>query len=153
MARKLKIPKRIAGVKIPKSIRKGVNSPAGQLVLAEALLACGAMFAARRFDANSGAGAALRHPIDTVRSRIAGSGLDDRLTSASDQMGRAFRAGLAAFRASLAESASDQRTVIDQASDMDATGMPGDDDSDAAKKKPRRSRQEPSQPDTTSGPH
>jgi hypothetical protein len=153
MARKLKIPKRIAGVKIPKSIRKGLNSSAGQIVLAEALLACGAIFAARRLDADSGAGAMMRHPIDTVRSKIAGTGLDDRLTSASDQMGRAFRAGLAAFRASLAESAPDERAPIDQTLDMDATGMPGEDDSDAAKKKPRRSRQEPSQPDTTSGPH
>lgn len=41
MAKKLKLPKRIAGIKIPKTIRKGpvgefMSSPAGQLVIAEA---------------------------------------------------------------------------------------------------------------------
>ena len=44
MAKKLKLPKRIAGIKIPKTIRKGsvgefMSSPAGQLVIAEALVA------------------------------------------------------------------------------------------------------------------
>ena len=123
MARKLKIPRRIAGVKIPKSVRKGLNSSAGQIVLVEALLACGAFLAARRLNADSSAGALLRHPIDTMRTRIAGIGLDDRLTSTSDQIGRAFRAGLNAFRAELAESASDVRAPIDQTPDVGPPGV------------------------------
>lgn len=43
MSRKLKIPKRIAGLKIPKAVRKGpagkfLKSSAGQLLVAQALL-------------------------------------------------------------------------------------------------------------------
>lgn len=54
MARKLKIklPKRIAGIKIPKKVRKGpiaqvLNSKAGQVVLAEALLAAAGVVGAK----------------------------------------------------------------------------------------------------------
>lgn len=48
---KLKLPKRIAGVKIPKKVRKGpvgqfLNSSAGQLLVAEALIAAGGAFVA-----------------------------------------------------------------------------------------------------------
>jgi hypothetical protein len=50
---KIKLPKRIAGVKIPKQIRKGplmgfVNTPGGQVVLAQALLAIGGALAVRQ---------------------------------------------------------------------------------------------------------
>ena len=56
--RKMKLPKRIAGVKIPKGIRKGpigsfLTSSGGQLVIAEALLAAGGFYAARRLDPNT----------------------------------------------------------------------------------------------------
>ena len=47
---KIKVPKRVAGVKIPKSVRKGpvmdfVNSSTGRLLIAEALTAALAVFA------------------------------------------------------------------------------------------------------------
>ena len=53
--RKMKLPKRIAGMKIPKGIRKGpigtfLSSSGGQLVIAEALLAAGGFYAARRLE-------------------------------------------------------------------------------------------------------
>jgi hypothetical protein len=60
MAKKLKLPKRIAGVKIPKAIRKGavaqfMNSAAGQLVIAEALVAAAGAFAVKKTDPSSDA--------------------------------------------------------------------------------------------------
>ena len=72
----VKIPKRLAGVKIPKVIRKGpvadfLNSSGGQVVLAQALLAFGGYYAARRWDPYTPAGELLRHPIDSVRTRLA----------------------------------------------------------------------------------
>lgn len=55
MAKKKKahLPKRIAGVKVPKSVRKGrlgelLASPTGQALIAEAVVAAGAMGAARK---------------------------------------------------------------------------------------------------------
>ena len=103
----IKIPKRIAGVKIPKSIRKGpigdfLHSSGGQVVLAEALLAVGALYGARRWDAETPAGHLLRHPLDGVRSRLEESGLGTgRLSSTRDRLARAFQAGIHAFRAEL----------------------------------------------------
>ncbi|HVF16542.1 MAG TPA: hypothetical protein VNA21_06505, partial [Steroidobacteraceae bacterium] len=64
--RKLKLPKKIAGVKIPKAVRKGpvgqfLNSSAGQLLVAEALIAAGgAFFAAEMMDSGDKKGAARR---------------------------------------------------------------------------------------------
>ena len=50
--KKLKLPKRIAGVKIPKTVRKGpvadfLNSPGGQELIAEMLTLAGAAFPER----------------------------------------------------------------------------------------------------------
>ena len=76
---KMKLPKRIAGMKIPKGIRKGpigtfLTSSGGQLVIAEALLAAGGFYAARRLDPNTPAGEAVRHPIDSMRAKLGSYG-------------------------------------------------------------------------------
>ena len=100
---KMKLPKRIAGMKIPKGIRKGpigtfLTSSGGQLVIAEALLAAGGFYAARRLDPNTPAGEAVRHPIDSMRAKLGSYG-----GGTSDRFARALRAGVYAFRNTLHE--------------------------------------------------
>jgi hypothetical protein len=102
MAKKLKVPKRIAGIKIPKAIRKGpigdfLSSSGGQVVLAELLLAAGTVYAARRIDPNLTAGEALRQPLEGLRATR------DWSRGASVRLTRAFGAGMQAFRAALNE--------------------------------------------------
>src|SRR3954447_5957914 len=58
---KIKVPKRVAGVKIPKVVRKGpvldfVNSSAARMLLAEALTAAVGMFAYRKTADGTGDG-------------------------------------------------------------------------------------------------
>jgi hypothetical protein len=58
--KKVKLPKRIAGVKLPKATRKGpivdfLNSSGGQVLLAEALVLAAGVFGARRVAAQAGA--------------------------------------------------------------------------------------------------
>jgi hypothetical protein len=146
MAKKLKVPKRIAGVKIPKRIRKGpighfLKSSGGQIVLAEALLAVGAFYAARRFDASTPTGETLRHPLDSLRAgRDWSRGTSERLT-------RAFGAGVHAFRAALNEPSPD----VASQQGLDA---PGDAPEDAGPpRKKRSSRSEAPLRETTAGTH
>src|SRR4051812_46379434 len=74
MSKLVKIPKKVAGMKIPKAIRKGpivdfINTPAGQLVLAQTLIAIGGWYTAKQStDPDSKTGEAVRHPIDSLRS-------------------------------------------------------------------------------------
>ena len=137
MASQFKIPKRLAGVKIPKGIRKGpigdfVKSSGGQVVLAEALLALGTYLAARRFDPD-GAGEILRHPIDSIRSGLAGeSGYRD-LTSS--RLGRAFYVGLQAFRAELHGTAPNVSVGLQPDLGIDEVGAEGALEREPAKKK------------------
>jgi len=99
MAKKLKLPKKIAGVKIPKAVRKGpvgqfLNSSAGQLLVAEALIAAGgAFFATEGSNAKEG-----------VR-RLAGVGDDPKklLERGSARLSFAFGEAVRAFRAALAD--------------------------------------------------
>src|SRR5687768_8548538 len=65
MSKRIKLPKRIAGIKIPKGIRKGpvvkfLNTPPGQVVLAQALLVIGGAFAVDKARDNDGA----LHPLE-----------------------------------------------------------------------------------------
>ncbi|MDY6984730.1 MAG: hypothetical protein SV422_16715, partial [Pseudomonadota bacterium] len=69
---KIKLPKRVAGVKIPKAIRKGpighfLTSGAGQLVIAETLVAAAAAFTAVKTDESGKAADTLKNPVDSVR--------------------------------------------------------------------------------------
>jgi hypothetical protein len=104
VAKQIKIPKRIAGIKIPKSIRKGpiaafLNTSAGQMLLAQAVLAIGAVSAARREDPNAPLGDTLRHPLERIRALLGEGGVQSEVFSSRDRLGRAFRAALQAFQA------------------------------------------------------
>lgn len=98
---KIKLPKRIAGVKIPKSVRKGpiggfLNSGAGQLLIAQALIGVAGAAALSRTDQSSRLGHAVRHPIHTSRragSRVARTGADQaaRFSYSLKEAARAFR--------------------------------------------------------------
>ena len=106
MAKKLKfkIPKRIAGVKIPKAVRKGpvagfLNSSGGQLILAQALVAAAGALAASRTDENSSVGEAVRHPVDAAKDigrNLQREGADQaaRLSFALREAARSFRAAM-----------------------------------------------------------
>jgi hypothetical protein len=144
MAKKRKLPKRIAGVKIPKAVRKGplgdvFSSSGGQVVLAELLLALVAFYAARRLDGNTKAGA-LRHPLDSLRSGRNWS------RETSERFTRAFGAGVQAFRAAMQEPLRDDVEAAEQAGESAAEGA------EPAKKK-RSSRGEATLRDTTTGTH
>ena len=92
---KIKVPKRVAGVKIPKTVRKGpvmefVNSTAGRLLIAEGLAAALAVFAYKNADSETGrrikAGA---QDAEAVLKRNTA-----RLTFAFGEAVRAFRESL-----------------------------------------------------------
>jgi hypothetical protein len=112
MAKRIKIPKRVAGVKVPKPIRKGpiadfLNSTAGQVLLAEALIAAAGLFAAKRIN-DEDAGEVLRHPLDSLQraglrvgARIHDSGEAIHRNTARLQF--ALGEGVRAFREALAE--------------------------------------------------
>ncbi|MYZ50457.1 hypothetical protein [Propylenella binzhouense] len=107
MAKKKKMksamPKKIAGVKIPKKVRKGavgqfVASPAGQAMIGEMLLA--ALAAIRKGGKGSKLGIAARHPAAAAElgaSRAADLGSDamealrERTASLSEAFGEAAR--------------------------------------------------------------
>jgi hypothetical protein len=111
--RKLKLPKKIAGVKIPKSVRKGpvgqfLNSSAGQLLVAEALIAAGgAFFASEAADSGD--------RKDGSRRTGRGSGEQARevLERGSARLSFAFGEAVRAFRAALKEGNPQQPSVIE----------------------------------------
>jgi hypothetical protein len=107
---RIKIPKRVAGVKIPKTVRKGpindfINSTAGQMLLAEALMAAASLFAVKRIN-GEGAGEVLSHPVDSAQraAHVVGARAGDaqemlsrstaRLQFALAEAVRAFRTAL-----------------------------------------------------------
>lgn len=106
MAKKLKIklPKRVAGVKIPKSVRKGpiagfLNSSGGQLILAQTLVAAAGVFAASKTDPDSKTGEFVRHPVSRLKQvgrSAAGFTADQRarLSFALQEAARAFKAAM-----------------------------------------------------------
>jgi hypothetical protein len=106
MAKKLKIklPKRVAGVKIPKSVRKGpignfLNSSGGQIILAQALVAAAGTFAASKTDPDSATGEVIRHPLRHAReagrtAKREGKEQAARLSYALKEASRAFQAAM-----------------------------------------------------------
>ena len=97
MSKQIKIPKRLAGVKIPKGIRKGpvvkfLNTPAGQVVLAQALLLIGGVFAVGKDRAGGGL------PTSLKSLNAAGEGIGDRANHVGAKLTRAFAAAAHAFR-------------------------------------------------------
>jgi hypothetical protein len=109
---RVKLPKRIAGVKVPKAIRKGpimdfVNSSAGQMLLMEALVAAGSLFAVKSINQES-MGETLSHPIDSLQraGRTLGNRADDSRASVARNSARlqfALTEAVRAFRAALAD--------------------------------------------------
>ena len=110
MAKKKKaagLPKRLAGVKIPKRVRKGpvgefIASPAGKLVVAEAVAAAGGLLMKRNLDRHperkralkGKAGAAGEAASDAVHAAgEAGSNLTLAITEAARTFGRVLRHG------------------------------------------------------------
>ena len=96
MSKLVKIPKRVAGIKIPKAIRKGpivdfINTPAGELVLAQTLIAIGGWYTAKEgTDPDSKTGEALRHPVDSLRS-LNTDEMRERFARAFTEAARTFR--------------------------------------------------------------
>lgn len=97
---KIKLPKRVAGVKIPKAVRKGpithfLNSGAGQLLIAETLVAAAAAFTAVKADESGKVAETLKHPVDSMRragEAVAGAGAGE-----SERLAHAFRTACRAF--------------------------------------------------------
>lgn len=130
MSKRVRLPKRIAGIKIPKGIRKGpvvkfLNTPPGQVVLAQALLVIGGAFAVDKARDNDG----VLHPLDTLKD--AGRDLSDRADSAGAKLTRAFAAAAHAFR------------DVMESDDDDATG---DSSMETARKKSRVRSEPPPTP-------
>jgi hypothetical protein len=146
--KRVKLPKRVAGVKIPKAIRKGpiatfLNSSGGQVLVAEALIAFGAAYAARRVNPDAPIRDVLRHPINSVRTRIAANGGNAR----SERFGRAVRAGLNAFR----DEWQGPQFLGDSAEALDGEIETTPDDEVMSPKKPASSRGDPLQPEAREG--
>jgi hypothetical protein len=137
-----KVPKRIAGVKVPKAIRKGpvgdfLSSSGGQVLLAELLLALGAVYAARRLDG----GDALRQSRNRLRAGR------DWSRDTSERIAHAIRAGVQAFRAALHEPL-DGAAAGAAAAELGETPAEGG----ATRKKPSSRREQPPR-DAPSTPH
>ena len=143
---KLKVPKRIGGMKIPKTVRKGpladfLNSSGGQVLIAEALVLAAGAFASKRLDPESHAGELVHHAVDSAKGAA-----PERLVDASTRFSHAFREGIEAFRTSLHES---ERHEESEPHDDDEVGTEAfSAESESAKKKPSSSDGE-----TLSTPH
>jgi hypothetical protein len=151
MGKKVKLPKRVLGVKIPKGIRKGplvqfLSSSGGQIVVVEALLAASALYAARRFDSSTAVGETLRHPIDGLRAGR------DWSRGASDRFGRALRAGVNSFRAALSETEPGARAG-EQNLDSESSASGESPERASSPKKSRSSRRDAQREEASSGPH
>ena len=111
MVKKLKVPKRIAGMKVPKAARKGplgvfLSSTAGRVLVAEAILIAAGAMGVRSSNPRSGTGQAIRHPLQLLKraSRAAthqGARTKGAVADGSERLGAALREGVAAFKASL----------------------------------------------------
>ncbi|MDB6045932.1 MAG: hypothetical protein JWM63_4483 [Gammaproteobacteria bacterium] len=118
---KLRIPKRVAGVKIPRIVRKGpvakfLNSSAGQLVLAEALVVVGGALAAEARGSGSGPAELGREPLSGV-SKGGGERADTR--SESSMLPSAFNDAVRAFRTSVEQHLSKERDTTQEGATAD----------------------------------
>jgi hypothetical protein len=124
---KIKVPKRVAGVKIPKTVRKGpvmdfVNSTAGRVLIAQALTAAVGVFAVKHSDSPT-----------AERIKSGARSAEERLKENTARLGYAFGEAVRAFREALGDPASS--TV-----DLNVETV----DDVVAKKKPRGPSQQPS---------
>jgi hypothetical protein len=116
MSKRIKLPKRLAGVKIPKGVRKGpvikfLNTPPGQVVLAQAVLLIGGAFAVGK-DREGG-----ELPTSLESLKAAGDGLRDRANNTGAKLTRAFAAAAHAFREVMEEDVDDDEPRRGERSD------------------------------------
>jgi hypothetical protein len=144
----VKVPKRIAGVKIPKTVRKGpvvdfLNSSGGRVLIAEALLLAARSFAGKRVDPDSPVGEFINHPVEKAKeAALSGKAAAQRAgngaSEASERLAHAFEEGMRAFRAALGEPVTETQSVA-HVDDL-IRGAPLDATEDELAKKGRRSR-------------
>lgn len=96
---RIKVPKRVVGVKIPKSVRKGpimdfVNSAAGRMLIAQALTAAIGVFAYKQADPET---------RERVRGKVRKGAGDARemMSQSTARLSYAFGEAVTAFRAAL----------------------------------------------------
>ena len=116
--KKVKLPKRIAGVKIPKSARKGpvadfLNSSGGQVLLAEALVLAAGVFGVRRLSSSAGVS-----EDSALRASIAEA--SGRLSYACGEALRAFRTALEESAPLSAEAGENAEAVDETDGDLSA---------------------------------
>ena len=102
----IKVPKRVAGVKIPKAVRKGpvlefVNSSAGKLLVAEAITAALGAVAYRESKASA-----------EIKGRVGDA--EEALKQSASRLTHAFAQGVRAFREALAEEAPGEWVSTDE---------------------------------------
>lgn len=95
------LPKKIAGVKVPKAVRKGrlgelIASPAGQAAIAEAVMAVGAVAGAKKVKDSPKARGALAEVADKLRDAGDGTGKKAAKTATAASGALAFALGEAA---------------------------------------------------------
>jgi len=129
MAKKLKlrIPKRVAGVKMPRNVRKGpvakfLNSSAGQLILAEALLLVGGAVAAEA----RGSRSALQLVRDPDSGAGRGGGERAETGAQSSILSAAFGDAIRAFRTSVEQHLSGDRETTQAEAKAETVDVQGD---------------------------
>jgi hypothetical protein len=142
----VKVPKRIAGFKIPKTVRKGpvvdfLNSSGGQVLIAEALLLAARSFAGKRVDPDSPVGEFINHPVEkTKEAAVSGKAAAQRARNgASAKLAHAFEEGMRAFRAALGEPVAPELQSVSHVDDL-IRGAPVETTEDQLSKKGARSR-------------
>jgi len=98
MSKGFKIPKKVAGFKIPRTLRKSpvsefLNSTAGRMLIAEAVAIGVAALLMRRNHKGERTGAVLANRVAEF-----GSASQDGMRRTSDRLASAMHAGLDAFR-------------------------------------------------------
>jgi hypothetical protein len=126
---KIKVPKRVAGVKIPKSVRKGpvlqfVNSSAGKLLVAQALTAALGVFAYKTARGPTG-----------EKLKLKAKDAEESLKHNTARLTYAFGEGVRAFREALEQPGEQPTTIEGEVAESRAEEMTAP----AAKKNYRRS--------------
>jgi hypothetical protein len=133
---KIKVPKRVAGVKIPKTVRKGpvmdfVNSTAGRVLIAQALTAAVGVFAVKHSDSPT-----------AERIKSGARSAEEKVKENTARLGYAFGEAVRAFREALGDPAGStvDETAGQQKVDLNVETV----DDVVAKKKPRGPSRQPS---------
>jgi hypothetical protein len=108
---RIKVPKQVAGVKIPKSVRKGpimdfVNSTTGRILIAQALTAAIGVFAYKQVDPET---------RERVRGKVRKGAEDARdvMSRSSARLSFAFGEAMNAFRSALNQPAAAENSESD----------------------------------------